>query len=149
MWCHCFGRDGTAPTSSSTSPLGVGLWTLRYGYKCAHLDDGTDCYFTCWTCIPGTGLGVIIHHPPFHLLLKGVCVGISTPTRRFLPLQKFVKIPVATVHSLSWRVLCTLFQLLYLAVFQDCYGTPIKARNLIILCSDPFHVCKACIMYAN
>ena len=45
-----------------------------------YLDDGTDCYFPCWACIPGIVLAVMIHHPPLHLLLKGVCVGISTPT---------------------------------------------------------------------
>ena len=25
------------------------------------LDDGTDCYFTCWVSIPGNVLGMIIH----------------------------------------------------------------------------------------
>ena len=37
------------------------------------LDEGTACYFTCWTWSPSIVLGVMFHHPPLHLLLKGVC----------------------------------------------------------------------------
>ena len=113
-----------------------------------YLDDGTDCYFTCWNCFPGIVLGVMIHHPPLHLLFKDVC-GHLHPHKGVSTLPKISKELFLQQDSCS--LLRTLLQLLYHAILQDGYGTPVKTHNLIILCNDPFRYAMhvSCMLINN
>ena len=110
------------------------IYTLRlvsaFHTTILYLDDGTDCYFTCWACIPGIVLVVMIHHPPLHLLLKGVC-GHFHPHKRSSALPKICEKKNSKADTIShgFGLLDDALQLLYLAVFQACCGTPVASYS--------------------
>ena len=66
-------------------------WVSALKRTAGVLEWWTDYYFTCWTCIPGIVLVVMVHHPPLHLLLKGVCAHLHPHKGGFRPYKNLWK----------------------------------------------------------